>query len=131
MTREERQGLLDRLKNQPRWRRDFEARDSKGDPTCFDSDDAVSRDLTGAICRLRRWDRALALFGQFARQFIGRRASVPLSRDSGVGAMGALQVFNDPPEKTFDNIRRQIDSTPIRSTGGRRSTNDSQPSEIG
>ncbi|HPF38329.1 MAG TPA: hypothetical protein P5081_15915 [Phycisphaerae bacterium] len=131
MTQEERQGLLDLLNDESRWCRDFEARDSNGDPTCFDSDDAVSWDLTGAICRLCGWDRALALFGQFARHINGRRTSVLLSRDNGVGAMGELQVFNDHPETTFDDIRRQIDSMPIWSPGGRRSNDDSQPTEIG
>lgn len=122
MTQDERQSLLDLLSTPDRWCQDFEARDASSAPTCFDADDAVSWDLTGALCRLFGWDRACALFGQFDRHINGKRVSVLLSRDNGIGAMVALQTFNDAPERTYAEIRDCIEKMPIWTSGTRSET---------
>ncbi|MCB9853422.1 MAG: hypothetical protein H6819_10035 [Phycisphaerales bacterium] len=120
MTQDERQALLDLLDEESRWCRDFEARNVNGQSTCFDSDDAVAWDLTGAICRLFGWERACALFGQFDRHINGKHTPVLLSRDNGIGAMVSLQTFNDNPETTYADVRNCIDSMPIWSSGSRK-----------
>lgn len=122
MTNEERQAILDLLTDEAHWCQDYEARDDAGKPTCFDADDAVAWDLTGALCRLFGWDRACALFGQIDRHINGKQTPVLLSRDTGIGAMVALQTFNDHPERTFAEIRNCIDSMPIWSSGARKVT---------
>lgn len=119
MTQDEKQALLALLDSEPRWCRDFEARDANGTPTCFDADDAVAWDLTGALCRLFGWERACSLFGQFDRHVNGKRTPVLLSRDNGIGAMVALQTFNDRPETTYANVVECIESMPIWTSGAR------------
>lgn len=119
MTQDERHALLELLDHSDRWCQDHEARDATGTPTSFDADDAVAWDLTGALCRLFGWDRACALFGQFDRHINGKQGSVLLSRDTGIGAMVALQTFNDDPNRTYAEIRSCIDSMPIWTSGTR------------
>jgi hypothetical protein len=122
MMQEERQALLSLLEQEAHWCREAEARNAAGEPTQFDDDDAVAWDLTGALCKLFGWERACSLFGQFDRHINGKRVPVLLTRDNGIGAMVALQVFNDRAETTFADVRGCIDSMPIWSSGTRTST---------
>ena len=122
MMPEERQALLSLLDDEPHWCREFEARNAAGEPTQFDDVGAVAWDLTGALCKLFGWERACSLFGQFDRHIHGKRVPVLLTRDNGIGAMVALQEFNDRPETTFTDIRKCIESMPIWTSGSRGST---------
>jgi hypothetical protein len=121
MMPEEKEQLLALLDHERKWCRDAEAHDANSDAVRYDDDAAVAWDVTGALCRLFGWRRACVLFGQLDRHINGKQvASGWPARDAEMGAMGALQDFNDRVDMTFDMMRERIETMPAWHGNARR-----------
>lgn len=119
MTRTEKESLLSTFSLPARWCKDMEACDDQGEAVAYNHPTAVAWDLTGGLCRLFGWDRALELFPQLARSMLGMRS---VARRSGfeVACMVALQEFNDHPETTHGLLLARLHSLPVWSGGPTR-----------
>ena len=118
---DEKERLLTLLDHEGKWCRDAEAHDANGDAVRYDDAAAVAWDVTGALCRLFGWQRACVLFGQLDRHIHGKRVTIGWpAHDTEVGAMAALQDFNDRNDTTYDIVRRQIETMPVWQGQARR-----------
>lgn len=117
MTQQEKDRLLALLSSQRTWCQEVEARDRRGQAVRYNDASAVAWDLTGAVCHLFGWDRALELFAQLGRHVMGRRP--PVGRHSGhprdpqMASMAALQDFNDRPTTNYETIRGHLAAMPV------------------
>jgi hypothetical protein len=110
---DEKEKLLDLFADPQRWCQGAEARNAIGDAVHFDDPAAVAWDLTGAVCLLFGWARALELFHQLdehVRQ--AKRNSLPLHHPE-IAAMAALQDRNDDSGTTFDTVIGWLQSMPV------------------
>jgi hypothetical protein len=81
-------------------------------PIVYDDPSAVAWDITGALCLLFGWPRAI-LFEQLDRRIHGKvvKQGWP-PRDWEMESMAALQYFNDGAETTFEMLRAKLESAP-------------------
>lgn len=124
MLKDEKDRLLALLHSRNKWCRDAEARDHQGRPVHFDDPAAVAWDLTGAVCVLFGWARALELFPQLERQLVGgRRVGACLlnsrSPDPRIGSMVAIQEYNDKSETTHEELISRLKAMPVYQRGAR------------
>jgi hypothetical protein len=111
----EKSQLLSLLDHEHRWCQNTEAQDANGNAARYDETVAVAWDLTGALCRLFGWRRASELFGQLDRHINGRHVVARRSaRQTVFRSMAALQDFNDRGNTTFEMVRGQIETMPVR-----------------
>lgn len=116
----EKMQLLAMLEHETKWCRGAEAQDAQGEPVTYDDESAVAWDISGALCRLFGWQRAITLFGQIERHVVGKRRIVGWPpHDTGIEAMKALQEFNDRTDTTFDVLRDRLEKMPVWSGGTR------------
>jgi hypothetical protein len=109
MMQHEKDRLLTLLGTSDRWCQHAEARDRRGDAVHYDDPAAIAWDLTGAVCVLFGWARALELFAQLERQIAGRkpaakRAFALQNNDPQICSMVAVQEFNDDAETTYELV---------------------------
>lgn len=113
MMQDEKERLLSLLGTSSRWCQHAEARDRRGHAVHYSDPSAVAWDLTGAVCVLFGWTRALELFSQLERQLLGRKRaarrsfSLPI-RDPRIGSMVAVQEFNDRTDTTYEAIMARL-----------------------
>lgn len=96
------------------WCQGAEARDGHGDAVQYGDPAATAWDLTGAVCRLFGWKRALCLFPQIEEHLLPRPRGLPRFRRTEIGAMTALQDYNDRSDLTYDAIIGQLRAMPAR-----------------
>ena len=117
MTQEERDRILHLLSSKSRWCQDAEARDGRGEPVRYDNAAAVAWDLTGALCHLFGWERAMQLFTQLARHLTGRKPPAGRHwthpRDPQMAAMAALQDYNDQPVTDYETMMARLAAVPV------------------
>ena len=117
MTQNEKDQLLTLLSSESRWCKNTEAQDSQGGGVCYNDSTAVAWDLTGAVCHLFGWPRALQLFAQMSRHMTGRK---PLAgrywrhpQDTQIASMAALQDYNDQPATNYESIIDRLTAMPV------------------
>jgi hypothetical protein len=117
ITQAEKDRILALLGNSRSWCQEAEARDGQKLDVRFDDPTAAAWDLTGAVCHLFGWDRAMELFLQLARHLPGRKPSTGRRgqppRDMQISAMAALQDFNDQSQTTHESMIAWLTSIPI------------------
>lgn len=118
MMQHEKDELLRLLDTASRWCRHAEARDRRGQAVRFDDPAAAAWDLTGAVCLLFGWARALELFPQLERHLTGhnraaRRPRLLLKNEPRIISMVAVQEYNDCSEITYEQIRGRLESLPV------------------
>jgi hypothetical protein len=112
MTQEEKDRILALLGSDRGWCQEAEARDGRGSAVRHSDAAAVAWDLTGALCHLFGWDRAMLLFPQLARHLTGRRP--PFGRhwaqpqDPQMASMAALQDYNDQPTTDHESMMARL-----------------------
>ncbi len=114
MMPEEKEQRLALLDHQRRLSRDAEGRDADRDAVQHDEDAAVAWDVTGALCGLLGWRRACVLFGKLDPHVNGRPVAIGRpTGDAEMHATGALRVFNDKVDVTFETVRERIETMPV------------------
>ena len=117
MTQAEKDRMLALLNSRSSWCQEAEARDRRGEDVRFDDPTAVAWDLTGALCHLFGWERAMQLFSQLARHLtrrkppIGRHWTRP--QDPQMAAMAALQDYNDQPSTHHRSMMARLMALPV------------------
>ena len=121
MMPEEKTKLLELFDDERRWCRNAEARDENDQSVHYDDAAAVAWDLTGALCHLFGWPRALVLFGQVQRHIAGnhRRVSGWPTRLNSIEAMQSLQEFNDGEGTRFPELHAKLECLPVWKAGAR------------
>ena len=109
----EKDRLLTLFADPERWCQGAEARDQKGKPVRLDDASAVAWDITGAICALFGWQRALELFPQLDRHVHQTKRGGWRSPDPGIASMAALQDSNDEPGTTFETVAGWLKTMPV------------------
>jgi hypothetical protein len=109
MMQYEKERLLTLLGTSSNWCQHAEARDRRGHAVHYDDPAAIAWDLTGAVCVLFGWARALELFSQLERQLVGRKHAAKRSfglqnKDPQICSMVAVQEFNDHTETTYEFV---------------------------
>ncbi|GMU24548.1 MAG: hypothetical protein AMXMBFR13_46220 [Phycisphaerae bacterium] len=127
MMQDEKDRLLTLLATNSRWCQHAEARDRDGHAVHYDDPDAVAWDLTGAVCVLFGWARALELFAQLERQLIGRKSASNRSfgmrnRDPQMCSMVAVQEFNDHTDTTYELVVARLKSLSVYQPESRNET---------
>jgi hypothetical protein len=113
MLSSEKEELLSLFADERRWCQGAEARDAVGDAVHFDDPAAVAWDITGAVCHLFGWSRALQLFPQLD-QHVHQTNCNPLNSDNPeIASMTALQDRNDDHETTFEKIIEWLRTMPV------------------
>jgi hypothetical protein len=118
MMQHEKDRILTLLESKGRWCQHAEARDRRGHAVRYDDPTAVSWDLTGAVCVLFGWARALELFSQLERQVVGRkRVSKHLfglqNNDPEIRSMVAVQEFNDQADTTYELVMARLEALSV------------------
>jgi len=108
----EKERLLTLFADQQRWCQDAEARDKTGEAVHYDDTSAVAWDITGAMCLLFGWQRALELFPQLDRHVHQIKRSRWWITDPGIASMAALQDSNDEACMTFEMMTEWLKSMP-------------------
>lgn len=112
MTSREKQDLLDLFSIPANWCQETEARNWEGNSVRYDDPSAVAWDLTGGMCRLFGWDRAMELFPTVERYVAGRKPEHQAAANPGIASMITLQDFNDNSETSFDILLHRLQSLP-------------------
>lgn len=117
MTQQELDQLRTLLSQPDRWCQHAEARDRRGSGVRYSDSAAVAWDITGAVCHLFGWSRALQLFTQLDRHVTGHK---PLAgrywrhpQDAQLASMAALQEFNDRPTTSHESLMGRLAAIPI------------------
>lgn len=109
----EKERLLMLFAEPARWCQGAEARDEAGNAVRYDDPSAVAWDITGGLCALFGWQRALELFPQLDRHVHqvgrGRRRDA----DPGIASMAALQDSNDEAATTFETVTGWLKTMPV------------------
>jgi hypothetical protein len=117
MTQEEKGRILTLLGERSRWCQEAEAHDGQGADVRYDDPAASAWDLTGAVCHLFGWDRAMELFQQLARHLAGRKPPtgrhVSQPRDLQIASMAELQDFNDQPMTSHESMITWLTAIPV------------------
>jgi hypothetical protein len=118
MMQYEKDRILTLLQSQNRWCQQAEARDCSGQAVHYDDPTAVSWDVTGAVCVLFGWARALELFSHFERQLVGRKrvSRHPLglqNSDPQICSMVAIQEYNDQADTTYELLRARLEAMSV------------------
>jgi hypothetical protein len=109
----EKERLLALFADRRCWCQGAEARDASGDAVHFDDPAAVAWDLTGAVCLLFGWPRALELFHQLDEHIRRvKRNSLPLHNPD-IASMASLQDRNDDSDTTFEMVTGWLHSMPV------------------
>jgi hypothetical protein len=116
MTPKEHELLLSTFSLPARWCKEAEARDDDGESVSYHDPRAVAWDLTGGVCSLFGWNRAMELFPQLARHMLDHRAECRGSTAS-IACMVALQEFNDSPDTTHGVLLARLRRVPIWARG--------------
>lgn len=113
MMNEEKERLLAFFSEQHNWCQEAEARDGNGRPVHYDDPAAAAWDITGGMCLLFGWQRALELFPQMDRHIHDEQRSRWWVTDHGIASMAALQDANDDAQTTFETVRGWIEGMPV------------------
>ena len=118
MMQHEKDGLITLLSSRERWCRDAEARDRRGQAVHFDDPAAVAWDLTGALCLLFGWARAIQLFPQLERHLTGRNRSsdrprLQLANEPQIISMVAIQEYNDLSDNTYEMMLDRLQTLTV------------------
>lgn len=113
MMQTEKERLLELFADQQQWCKEAEARDAAGRAVHFDDPSAEAWDITGGMCHLFGWNRALELFPQVDRHIHQTRRSRWWITDPGIASMAALQDSNDEAHTSFETIRDWLLSMPV------------------
>ena len=117
----EKERLLELFADQQRWCQEAEAKDETGEAVRYADPSAVAWDITGGMCVLFGWDRALKLFSQLDRHVHQTKRRGWWVTDPGVASMVALQSSNDEANTTFEIITGWLKSMPVWNGHRRRS----------
>lgn len=109
----EKERLISLFANQQQWCQEAEAKDKTGEAVRYDDPAAVAWDLTGGMCVLFGWQRALELFPQLDRHIHQNRRGRWWVTDPGIASMGALQDFNDEARTTFEMVTERLRTMPV------------------
>jgi len=109
----EKERLLALFADRQRWCQHAEARDEVGQIVHYDDPSAVAWDITGGMCLLFGWRRALELFPQLDRHVHRVKRSRWWVTDPGIASMGALQDSNDDTGTTFEMMTGWLKSMPV------------------
>ena len=120
MMLEEKDRLLALFDDPSRWCRDMEACDGQGRAVHYDDPQAVAWDLTGGLCRLFGWVRAMELFPQLDRSLSPKAVATSAypPANPGIASMVALQELNDQPELSYDSLIQSLHALPVWRAGG-------------
>lgn len=113
MLPDEKEKLIAFLADQRQWCRDAEARDAGGQPVHYNDPSATAWDITGAMCLLFGWPRALELFPQVDRHVRRSKAGRCSMTDPGIASMASLQDANDDTATSFETVRKWLVSMPV------------------
>jgi hypothetical protein len=118
MMQDEKERLLTLLGTSGKWCQHAEARDRRGHAVHYDDPAAVAWDLTGAVCALFGWERALELFSQMERQLVGRKHAAKRSfglqnSDPQICSMVAVQEFNDRTDTTYELMMARLQAMSV------------------
>jgi hypothetical protein len=118
MMQDEKDRILTLLQGESTWCQHAEARDGRGHPVHYDDPTAGAWDLTGALCVLFSWTRALALFSQLERQLVGHKRVTrhPFglrNSDPEICSMVAIQEYNDQTDMTFELVRAGLEALAV------------------
>lgn len=113
MTEHEKQELLNMFAVPGNWCQESEARNWRGESVPYDDPGAVAWDLTGGVCRLFGWDRAIELFPLMEPHMTGRKHE-PRQTNPGIASMAALQDFNDSSDTSYDILLLRLQNLPAR-----------------
>jgi hypothetical protein len=117
MTVEEKNRILTLFSSKSSWCQEAEARDGRGAAVRHDDVAAIAWDLTGALCHLFGWERALELFPQLARHLTGQKAPAgrhwTQPRDPQMASMAALQDYNDQSTTTYESLMARLADSPV------------------
>lgn len=114
MLEDEQAKLLSLFSEEQRWCQNAEACDRNGSPVRYGDADAVSWDITGAVCRLFGWGRGSVLFDQMYRHVTGAPIKTRYNQDPHIASMTALQSYNDREDMTFDELIEKLRTMPVR-----------------
>jgi len=109
----EKERLLIFFGDHHRWCQEAEARNETGEAVHYDDPSAVAWDITGGMCLLFGWQRALELFPQLDRHVHQGKRSRAWVTDRGIASMAALQDFNDEACTTFEMITERLKTMPV------------------
>jgi len=120
MMQAEKDRLLTLLGSRAQWCWHAEGRDRCGHAVHHHDPAAVAWDLTGAVCVLFGWGRALELFSQMERQLVGRkpaarRAFGLQNSDPQICSMVAVQEFNDHTDTTCELMMARLQAMSVSS----------------
>jgi hypothetical protein len=113
MLQGEKERLLALFADQRHWCQEAEARDEAGRAVHYDDSSASAWDITGGMCFLFGWHRALELFPQVDRHIHDDKRSRWWVTDHGIASMAALQDSNDDDHTTFEMVRAWLSSMPV------------------
>ena len=109
----EKQSLLNLFANQQRWCQGAEAKNEASEAVRYDDPSAVAWDITGGLCLLFGWRRALKLFSQLDRHIHHIKRSYSWGEDPGIVSMVAIQNHNDEDGTTYEIIIEWLESMPV------------------
>lgn len=112
MTEREKKDLLELFSIPANWCQETEARNWEGNSVRYDDPSAVAWDLTGGVCRLFGWDRAMELFPVMERHMVGRKPETSTA-NPGIASMVNLQEFNDSTDTSFDVLLHRLQGLPV------------------
>lgn len=113
MLLQEKERLITLFGARNRWCQGAEARDEAGQAVHYDDPGATAWDITGGMCLLFGWQRALELFPQLSRHVHQVKRSHWWINDPGIASMVALQDSNDEKGTTFEMMTGWLQSMPV------------------
>jgi hypothetical protein len=113
MSPNEKEKLVTFFAAEERWCQEAEARDEAGEAVHYNDPSATAWDITGSVCLLFGWRRALELFPQLDRHVRQIKRSRWWVHNPGITSMAALQDSNDNTNTTFEMITGWLKSMPV------------------
>jgi len=109
----EKHNLLSLFADKQRWCQEAEARDEAGEAVRYDDPSAVAWDITGGICLLFGWRRALELFSQLDRHLHNVKRDHCWGANPAIASMVAIQNHNDESGTTYEMIIEWLETMPV------------------
>jgi len=109
----EKQNLLSLFADRRRWCQQAEARNETGEAVRYDDPSAVAWDITGGMCMLFGWHRALELFAQLDRHVHNVKRDHGWGDNPGIASMVAMQDRNDEDGTTCETIIEWLETMPV------------------
>lgn len=109
----EKHNLLCLFADERRWCQQAEARNEVGEAVRYDDPSAIAWDITGGMCKLFGWRRALALFSQLDRHVHNVKRDRCWGANPEIASMVAIQNHNDEDGTTYEMIIEWLETMPV------------------